>query len=213
VLRADIDRLRGRLEVNVGSAAVAERLFSRAARAVAADDPERAAEMAVAAGLLRIYDPEAAHDRTGATLVLPGPTTTERPRMRTLRRLLDVQTADAEGRLPDALASLADAVEADASALPEPRPDDPGLRGPAPGASRTSWPISATPPSTWATTTSRTTATGGCSPTAGTPEPSPSCSTPCHGWPSPSCCGASGTRSGTARTRQWTWRRASGSQP
>jgi DNA-binding CsgD family transcriptional regulator len=49
--------------------------------------------------------------------------------MRTLRRLLDVQIADAEGRLPDALASLADAVEADASALPEPRPDDPGVGG------------------------------------------------------------------------------------
>jgi DNA-binding CsgD family transcriptional regulator len=127
VLRADIDRLRGRLEVNVGSAAVAERLFSDAARAVAADDPERAAEMAVAAGLLRIYDPDAAHDQTSATLVLPAPATDERPRMRTLRRLLDAQTADAEGRLPDALASLADAVESGVSAEPEPRPDDPAL--------------------------------------------------------------------------------------
>ena len=47
VLRADIDRLRGRIEVNVGSGVDAHRIFT-AARAVAAHDPARALEMAVA---------------------------------------------------------------------------------------------------------------------------------------------------------------------
>jgi len=39
LLRADIDRLRGRIEVNVGSAATAHRIFLQAARAVAPEDP------------------------------------------------------------------------------------------------------------------------------------------------------------------------------
>jgi DNA-binding CsgD family transcriptional regulator len=127
VLRADIDRLRARLEVNVGSAAVAERLLLDAARSVGADDAERAVEMAVAAGLLRIYDAEAAHDPTSATLVMPAPAVDEGPRLRTLRALLDTHTADAEGRLPDALISLAAAVDTNRSVLPEQRPDDSAL--------------------------------------------------------------------------------------
>jgi hypothetical protein len=49
LLRADIDRLRGRLEVNVGSAAVAQRIFVDAARPLQPTTPERALEMAVAA--------------------------------------------------------------------------------------------------------------------------------------------------------------------
>ncbi len=55
VLRADIDRLRGRIEVNVGSAIDAHRLFTVAAHAVAADDPTRALELAVAAALTHTY--------------------------------------------------------------------------------------------------------------------------------------------------------------
>jgi hypothetical protein len=41
LLRADIDRLRGRIEVNVGSASDVHRIFTRAARSVAADDRPR----------------------------------------------------------------------------------------------------------------------------------------------------------------------------
>jgi DNA-binding CsgD family transcriptional regulator len=55
VLRADIDRLRGRIEVNVGSAIDAHRTFTTAARTVAADDPTRALELAVAAALLSAH--------------------------------------------------------------------------------------------------------------------------------------------------------------
>jgi DNA-binding CsgD family transcriptional regulator len=55
LLRADIDRLRGRIDVNVGSAVDAHRTFTAAARAVASVDPARALELAVAAALLRTY--------------------------------------------------------------------------------------------------------------------------------------------------------------
>jgi DNA-binding CsgD family transcriptional regulator len=55
VLRADIERLRGRIEVNVGSAVDAHRTFTTAARGVAGIDPDRAVELAVAAALLRTY--------------------------------------------------------------------------------------------------------------------------------------------------------------
>ena len=55
LLRADIDRLRGRIEVHLGSAVDAHRIFVDAARAVSADDPERALEIASAAATLRVY--------------------------------------------------------------------------------------------------------------------------------------------------------------
>jgi DNA-binding CsgD family transcriptional regulator len=55
VLRADIERLRGRIDVNVGSAVDAHRTFTVTARGVVAVDPARALELAVAAALLRTY--------------------------------------------------------------------------------------------------------------------------------------------------------------
>jgi DNA-binding CsgD family transcriptional regulator len=55
VLRADIDRLRGRIEVNVGSGIDAHRIFVSAVRSVASDDPPRALELAVAAALMSTY--------------------------------------------------------------------------------------------------------------------------------------------------------------
>jgi DNA-binding CsgD family transcriptional regulator len=55
LLRADIDRLRGRIEVNVGSAAAAHRIFVQAATAIADLDQVRALEMAVAETLLHSY--------------------------------------------------------------------------------------------------------------------------------------------------------------
>ncbi|WP_088288264.1 helix-turn-helix transcriptional regulator [Kineosporia sp. A_224] len=55
LLRADIDRLRGRIEVNVGSAVDAHRIFSVSAADVAGLDPARALELAVAAALLRSH--------------------------------------------------------------------------------------------------------------------------------------------------------------
>ncbi len=55
LLCADIDRLRGRIEMNVGSAESAHRIFTQAARTVAPHDQDRALEMAVAAALARSY--------------------------------------------------------------------------------------------------------------------------------------------------------------
>jgi DNA-binding CsgD family transcriptional regulator len=55
LLGADVDRLRGRIEVNVGSAIDAHRIFSVSARDVARLDPTRALELAVAAALLRSH--------------------------------------------------------------------------------------------------------------------------------------------------------------
>jgi DNA-binding CsgD family transcriptional regulator len=49
LLRADLDRLRGRVEFNVGSVPAAIRLWTHAAREVAAADPQRAREIAMIA--------------------------------------------------------------------------------------------------------------------------------------------------------------------
>ena len=125
ILRSDIDRLRGRLEVNVGSAAVAHRIFTQAARAVAAHDPERALEMSVAAFLLRVYDPETGRDSAMSAAVPRQARPDElAPREVTLRRMLEALAAEAEGRLPDALASLEAAVESSRHIPAEERPDD-----------------------------------------------------------------------------------------
>lgn len=127
LLRADIDRLRGRIEVNVGSASTARRIFVAAARSVAADDPERALEMTVAATLLAVYDAEARLDAAAdgiATVPLTGESAPGSGAS-VLRPLLDALTADAEGRLSDALASLEVAVQRSRHLAPEQRTADP----------------------------------------------------------------------------------------
>ena len=55
VLVSDIARLEGRIEVNLGSANDAHRIFVEAARAVHETDPARALEMAVAAAVMGTY--------------------------------------------------------------------------------------------------------------------------------------------------------------
>jgi DNA-binding CsgD family transcriptional regulator len=72
VLRADIDRLRGRVELNVGSVAAAIRIWTNAARDVAAADDQRAREIgmqaAAASTFVRIED-RTDLDPTGLTRV------------------------------------------------------------------------------------------------------------------------------------------------
>jgi DNA-binding CsgD family transcriptional regulator len=63
LLRADIDRLRARIEVYVGSPVDAHRIFTTAARTVADIDAGRGLEMAAAAALNRTYGAD-----SGATL-------------------------------------------------------------------------------------------------------------------------------------------------
>ncbi len=55
VLLGNIARLHGRIEVNLGSATDAHRIFVEAAHAVHAIDPPRALEMAAAAAVMRTY--------------------------------------------------------------------------------------------------------------------------------------------------------------
>lgn len=111
LLRADIDRLRGRIEVNLGSATDAHRIFVDAARSVAADDPARALEMAAAASVLRVYgaDSGATLDPTSITARLgpDGP-----PRVQALRQLLQSMTLAAEGRWAPAIAVLTHQLDA-----------------------------------------------------------------------------------------------------
>jgi len=114
ILRADIDRLLGRIEINVGSAAKAYRIFSRAARSVAADDEARAVEIWVAAMLTRMFDADTSAGRDAGPI--PELTTQEQPddpaRTRCLRLLLAATLADAAGAFGPALRSLHAAVDA-----------------------------------------------------------------------------------------------------
>jgi len=113
LLRADIDRLRARIEVNVGSASDAHRIFTLAARAVADLDPGRALEMATAATLTRTYGGD-----SGATLAddvkarLLTATPSDTPRTRCLQLLLRALTASADGDWAQAVATLERALQA-----------------------------------------------------------------------------------------------------
>ena len=119
VLRADIDRLRGRIEVNVGSATDAHHIFAAAARAVLADDPTRALELAVAAALLSTYgaDSGTALDTVTSTQPPSPPTPSQphhlgaTPRTRCLGHLLLALTRAAAHDWAPALTSLRDALE------------------------------------------------------------------------------------------------------
>ncbi len=109
LLGADIDRLRARVEINVGSAATAHHILISAARAVAADDPVRALEMRVAATLTHQYNagiPQDTADTWPSDARLPADA-----RTRCLRDLLSATTADSAHAWADALQSLARAVE------------------------------------------------------------------------------------------------------
>ena len=55
VLLSDIARLHGRIEVNIGSAEAAHRIFNEAAHAVHTIDPARALEMAVSAAIMTTF--------------------------------------------------------------------------------------------------------------------------------------------------------------
>jgi DNA-binding CsgD family transcriptional regulator len=111
--RADIDRLRARIEVNVGSAVDAHRVFTVAARTVADHDTGRALEMACAAALNRTYGAD-----SGATLGadvlthLLAATQQDTPRTACLRLLLGTLTASGDQDWARAAPSLEQALGA-----------------------------------------------------------------------------------------------------
>ena len=110
LLRADIDRLRGRIEVNVGSAAAAHRIFVQAAAAVADLDQVRALEMAVAATVMHSYrvDSGASLDRDAIDVEVH---TDDPARVRCLKHLLVAMTRVAGDDWIGARAALTEALE------------------------------------------------------------------------------------------------------
>ena len=111
--RADIDRLRARIEANVGSAVDSHRIFTVAARTVADHDTGRALEMACAAALNRTYGAD-----SGATLGpdalarLLAPTEEDSSRTTCLRLLLGTLTASGDQDWDRAAPALGRALEA-----------------------------------------------------------------------------------------------------
>jgi DNA-binding CsgD family transcriptional regulator len=113
LLRADIDRLRARIEVYVGNALDAHRIFTVAARSVADVDAGRALEMASAAALNRTYGSD-----SGATLTSPvltgllTATNADSARTACLRLLLETLTATGDKDWARAMAGLERALAA-----------------------------------------------------------------------------------------------------
>ena len=111
LVRADVDRLRGRIEVSAGSATTAHRIFRSASVAVAADDPARALEMAAAASVLELYGADSG-------LRLPAGTLDVRPadgdpaRTVALKRLLTSTTLATAGQWQQAVAELRRGLDA-----------------------------------------------------------------------------------------------------
>ena len=105
LLLADIDRLRGRIAVNVGSAADAHRILTQAAEQVAVHEPVRALEMAVAAAVARshgIVSGASLPDDVIDVEVSPQDT----PRTRCLKQLLVSTRHDIAGDRASALSAL-----------------------------------------------------------------------------------------------------------
>ncbi len=113
LLRADIDRLRARIEVYVGSPVDAHRTFTIAARAVAAIDAGRGLEMAAAAALNRTYGADSGATLGDATLTdLLTPQANDTARTACLRLLLATLTASGDHDFRHAVPALEQALEA-----------------------------------------------------------------------------------------------------
>lgn len=107
VLRADIDRLQARIEVNVGSAVEAHRILSLGARRMAEQDPDRALEMAAAGALTRIYGGDSGETIPSSVLTdLMTATDADTPRSTCLRSLVATLTASASGDWSKAVAQF-----------------------------------------------------------------------------------------------------------
>ncbi len=111
--RADIDRLRARIEINVGSAVDAHRILTVGARTVADHDAGRALEMACAAALNRTYGADSgATMRPEVLTALLTPVEQDSPRTVCLRLLLGALTASGSQDWAHAAPALEQALEA-----------------------------------------------------------------------------------------------------
>ena len=109
VLLSDVARLRGHIEVNIGSATDAHQIFIDAAHAVHDVDPVRALEIAVAAAIMRTYAVD-----SGAVLqsgdIFAKPAAGDTPRTRCLKQMLLAMTLTTEEDWPGAVAALDSAL-------------------------------------------------------------------------------------------------------
>ena len=95
LLLCDIARLRGHIEVNLGSAAEAHRIFVEAAQAVHPFDPSRALEIAVASAVMRTYGADSGTPSPSVDL-LTAAAPDDSPRTICLQHMLVAMTLVAE---------------------------------------------------------------------------------------------------------------------
>ena len=110
VLLSDIARLQGRIEVNIGSADAAHRLFNEAAHMVHALDPARALEMAVSAAIMTTFGAD------GGARLDPGDVDTvvteaDSPRTACLKQMYVAMTRAGQGQWAAAVSVLDGALK------------------------------------------------------------------------------------------------------
>ena len=110
LLVCDIARLRGHIEVNIGSATEAHRIFVDAAHDVHDIDPVRALEIATAAAVMRTFGADSGTRLPSGDVVAAPPAAEDAPRSRCLKQLLTSMTAAAEGQWAEAVAALDQAL-------------------------------------------------------------------------------------------------------
>jgi DNA-binding CsgD family transcriptional regulator len=109
LLMCDVARLRGHIEVNVGSATEAHRVFVDAAHRVHEVDPVRALEAATLAAVMRTFGADSGTKLpSGEVVAAPAPD--DEPRTRCLKQMLTAMTLTAEGRWAQAVALLDEAL-------------------------------------------------------------------------------------------------------
>lgn len=104
-LLADLARLRGHIEVNMGSPALAHRVFVEAASEVLPTDPARALELATLAAIMRVHGADSGTRLADSEMLahaVPG----EPARSACLRQLLLSMTRTSEGKLREATIAL-----------------------------------------------------------------------------------------------------------
>ena len=105
LLLADVARLRGHIEVNLGSASEAHRIFVEAAQAIYPVDPARALDIGVAAAVMRTFGADSGTPLP-VTDALVLPVAGDPPRTLCLRHMLVAMTQVAEGDWSAATAAL-----------------------------------------------------------------------------------------------------------
>jgi DNA-binding CsgD family transcriptional regulator/tetratricopeptide (TPR) repeat protein len=108
LLQCDVARLRGHIEVNIGSAPEAHRVFVDSAHAVLSVDPVRALDIGVAAAVMRTFGADSGTPLRTAELLAATDGNTS-PRTRCLRQMLVAMTRVAEADWAGAAGALDDA--------------------------------------------------------------------------------------------------------